>query len=93
MDSLAPARSALTGFWLRQSPFAVFPNGSSQIHQPKVGGPSRAGEERLPWETVLTNSSTLKELHQIRRRPDPTPSELFSFCPFTQRSRYAPTLG
>jgi hypothetical protein len=27
------------------------PNGI-QIHQPKVGNPSRTGEERLPWETV-----------------------------------------
>jgi hypothetical protein len=45
-----------------------------------------AGEERLPWETVPTNSPTLKASHQIRRRPDATPSELFSFYPFTQRS-------
>ena len=37
------------------------PNGI-QIHQPKVGGPRRTGEERLPWETVPTNSSTLKVL-------------------------------
>jgi hypothetical protein len=35
------------------------PNGI-QIHQPGVGGPSRIGEESLPWETVPTNSSTLK---------------------------------
>ncbi len=27
------------------------PNGI-QIHQPRVGGPRRTGEERLPWETV-----------------------------------------
>ena len=46
-----------------------------------------AGAQRLPWETVPTNSSTLKALHQIhRRRIAPTPSELSSFCPFTQRS-------
>jgi len=64
---------------------AANPNGI-QIHQPRVGGPRRQGEERLPWETVPTNSSTLKALHPIRRRPATTPSELFSFCPFTQRS-------
>ena len=33
-----------------------------------------------------TNSSTLKGLHPIRRYSDTTPSELFSFCTFTQRS-------
>jgi hypothetical protein len=27
------------------------PNGI-QIHQPRVGGQRRTGEERLPWETV-----------------------------------------
>ena len=32
------------------------------------------------------NSSTLKELNQIHRRTNATPSELSSFCPFTQRS-------
>ena len=37
------------------------PNGI-QIPQPRVGGPRRTGDERLPWETVPTNSSTLKEL-------------------------------
>ena len=52
-----------------------------------------AGKERLFWETVPTNSSTLKALHQIHRRPAATPSELFSFCPFPQRSRCASTLG
>ena len=45
-----------------------------------------AGAQRLPWETVPTNSSTLKALHPIRHHLATTPSELFSFCPFTQRS-------
>jgi hypothetical protein len=34
---------------------AANPNGI-QIHQPRVGGPRRTGEERLPWETVPQNS-------------------------------------
>ena len=33
------------------------------IHQP------RGGATRLPWENVPTNSSTLKELHPLCRRP------------------------
>jgi hypothetical protein len=33
------------------------PNGI-QIHQPKVGGPRRTGEERLPWEIV-------PQIHQL----------------------------
>jgi len=33
------------------------PNGI-QIHQPRVGGPRRTGEERLPWETV-------PQIHQL----------------------------
>src|SRR6266704_1339635 len=37
------------------------------IHQPRVG------ETRLTWETVPTDSSTLKELHPVRRRRDTTP--------------------
>jgi hypothetical protein len=68
--------------------WAIFknPNGI-QIHQPRVGGP------RLPWVTFPKMFSTLKALHQFHRRTATTPSELFSFCPFTQRSRFAPTLG
>jgi hypothetical protein len=33
----------------------------------------------LCQEAIPANSSTLKELHQIRRHPDTTPSELFLF--------------
>jgi hypothetical protein len=46
--------------------WAIFknPNGI-QIHQPKVGGP------RLPWETVPTNSSTLRALSG---RPENSPA-------------------
>ena len=37
------------------------PNGI-QIHQPRVGGPSRTGEERLPWVTFPKMFSTLNGL-------------------------------
>jgi len=58
------------------------PNGI-QIHQPRVGA------TRLPWETVPTNSSTLKELNQIHHRTDATPSDLFAIQSPTQRSPIA----
>ena len=57
LDSLAPARSAPAGLWLRQMSFAVGPNRSSQIHQPSVGSPCRTGLSRLLWETVPTHSA------------------------------------
>ena len=36
---------------LRLTALKMYPNGI-QIHQPRVGGPRRTGEEHLPWETV-----------------------------------------
>jgi hypothetical protein len=53
--------------------------------------PDRRGAPTLGSRSP--NSSTLKELNQIHRRPDATPSELFSFCPFTQRRRWRTNAG
>ena len=35
------------------------------------GHPCRIGHQRLPWENIFTNQSTLKGLHQIRFNREP----------------------
>jgi len=68
-DGLTRARSlGPCGPWPSANSFRRCPNGSSQIHQPGVGGSRQTGEERLTWEIVPTNSPTLKELHQVQPR-------------------------
>gem|GEM_PF-5849028 len=49
------------------------------ILQPRVGGPSRTGEERLPW--VIVQSNFQPQRGCIPPPPfDATPSELINLC-------------